>query len=156
VLLSSVSLQILPRRLRPEVSERRQKLKLRRTGLLDPSVPFASSDDALSREQIMRIAAGRPAKKYMVEFSGVTFIGDGVWDVSAAQSLGWTFIGIGTDENAACLRRAGADMIIPDYNPIARFSVHSSSVAGARRFTIFASTSTSQTSVHVVDCGANG
>jgi phosphoglycolate phosphatase-like HAD superfamily hydrolase len=97
------------------------ELKLRRAGLLDPSVPFASSDDALSREQIMRIAADRAAKKYMVEFSGFTFIGDGVWDVRAARNLGWTFIGIGAGENAERLRRAGADTIIPDYNPIARF-----------------------------------
>ena len=69
----------------------------------------------------MRIAADRAAKKYMVEFSGFTFIGDGVWDVRAARNLGWNFIGIGAGENAERLRRAGADTIIPDYNPIARF-----------------------------------
>ncbi len=97
------------------------ELKLRRAGLLDPSVPIASSDDALSREQIMGIAADRAAKKYMVEFSGFTSIGDGVWDVRAAQNLGWSFIGIGAGDNAECLRRAGADTILPDYNPVGTF-----------------------------------
>ena len=94
------------------------EVKLRRAGLFDASIPWASSDDAVAREQIMRVAAARAAEKYAVEFAAFTHVGDGVWDVKAARELGWNFIGVAAGEDAERLRCAGAVNIIADYEPV--------------------------------------
>lgn len=97
------------------------EFKLRRAGLFDPSVPLAGSDNALSREMIMRNAARMAARKHHVEFSDFTYVGDGIWDVEAARNSGWNFIGIGAGERAESLRQAGAVKIIPDFEPATKF-----------------------------------
>jgi phosphoglycolate phosphatase-like HAD superfamily hydrolase len=91
------------------------ELKLRSANLLNPFIPLASSDDAVSREEIIRIAARRAAEKHATQFAKFTYVGDGVWDAKAARDLGWRFIGIGSGEQADSLRQAGAGMVIPDY-----------------------------------------
>jgi phosphoglycolate phosphatase-like HAD superfamily hydrolase len=97
------------------------ELKLRRAGLFDGSIPLASCDDAVSREQIMRIARDRAAAQYAVEFTEFTHVGDGTWDVEAARRLDWNFIGIGIGTQAERLRRAGARVILPNFEPLSRF-----------------------------------
>jgi phosphoglycolate phosphatase-like HAD superfamily hydrolase len=84
------------------------EFKLQTGGLLDPDIPIASCDDALSREEIMAISANRAVAKTGSKFSAVTYVGDGVWDFQAAQRLGWNFIGIGAGDAAARLTREGA------------------------------------------------
>ena len=93
------------------------ELKLRSANLLNPFIPLASSNDAVSREEIIRIAARRAAEKYATQFAKFTYVGDGVWDAKAARDVGWRFIGIGSGEQADRLRQAGAGMVIPDYCP---------------------------------------
>jgi phosphoglycolate phosphatase-like HAD superfamily hydrolase len=97
------------------------ELKLRRAGLPFAGQPLASSSDAVSRPDILQIAAARAAKKYQTRFATFTYIGDGIWDVKAARALGWQFIGIGAGEQAERLRQAGAVIVIPDYRPAERF-----------------------------------
>lgn len=97
------------------------EFKLRSAGLFDASVPLAGSDNTLSREEIMLNAARMAAQKHDVEFSGFTYVGDGVWDVKAARNLGWNFIGIGSGERAEALRQAGAARIIPHFEPATEF-----------------------------------
>jgi phosphoglycolate phosphatase-like HAD superfamily hydrolase len=97
------------------------ELKLRRADLLNASVPIASSNDAVSREEIIRIAARRAAEKYATQFAKFTYVGDGVWDAKAARDLGWRFIGIGSGEQADRLRQAGARIVVPDYLPAEGF-----------------------------------
>jgi phosphoglycolate phosphatase-like HAD superfamily hydrolase len=97
------------------------ELKLRRAHLLNPIIPIASSDDAISRQEIMCIAARRAAEKYATQFDTVSYVGDGVWDAKAARELGWQFIGIGSGEQADRLRQAGAEIVIPDYRPAQAF-----------------------------------
>ena len=66
-------------------------LKLSAAGLSDPGIPLVGSDDFTRREDIMRHChrlmrgKGEPP----------IYIGDGVWDLEAAQALGWNFIAIG-------------------------------------------------------------
>jgi phosphoglycolate phosphatase-like HAD superfamily hydrolase len=96
-------------------------LKLRRAGLFNSSIPLASSDDAVARAQIMRIARRRAARKYRGEFSHISFVGDGVWDVKGARELGWNFVGIAAGEHAEFLRRAGASIIVPNFEPVSTF-----------------------------------
>ena len=97
------------------------KLKLRRAGLPFLELPLASSSDAASREDILRIAAARAAEKHTKQFRTFTYVGDGVWDVRAARELGWRFIGIGSGEQAKRLRQAGATIVVPDYRPAEAF-----------------------------------
>jgi phosphoglycolate phosphatase-like HAD superfamily hydrolase len=98
------------------------ELKLRRAGLPFALIPLATSKDAVSREEILRLAAARAAEKYAREFSTFTYVGDGVWDVKAARALRWRFIGIGKGEQAQRLRLVGASMVIPDYRSAEAFS----------------------------------
>jgi phosphoglycolate phosphatase-like HAD superfamily hydrolase len=97
------------------------EVKLRRAGLWFSTVPLASSTDAVSREDILRIAASRAAEKYATCFATFTYVGDGVWDAKAARELGWRFIGIGSGPHAERLRKAGARIVIPDYLPAGAF-----------------------------------
>ncbi len=97
------------------------ELKLRRAGLPFTLMSFASSNDAVSREDILRIAAGRAAEKRAAQFARFTYIGDGVWDAKAARELGWEFIGISSGERANRLRDAGAKIVVPDYRPTEAF-----------------------------------
>ncbi len=93
------------------------ELRLRRANLRNPFIPLASSNDAVSREEIIRIAARRAAEKHATQFAKFTYVGDGVWDAKAARDLGWKFIGIGSGEQADRLRQAGAGMVVADYRP---------------------------------------
>jgi phosphoglycolate phosphatase-like HAD superfamily hydrolase len=93
------------------------ELKLRRAGLPFTSLLLASSNDAVSREDILQIVAARAAEKCATGFARFTYVGDGVWDVRVARELGWEFIGIGSGEQEDRLRQAGAEIIIPDYRP---------------------------------------
>jgi phosphoglycolate phosphatase-like HAD superfamily hydrolase len=97
------------------------ELKLRRAGLFDLSIPLASSDEAVSREQIMRLASERASERYRTEFSRITHVGDGIWDVRAARELSWDFIGIATGEQAMRLQREGATVVLRDFEPPSEF-----------------------------------
>jgi phosphoglycolate phosphatase-like HAD superfamily hydrolase len=97
------------------------ELKLCRAGLPFALIPFASSNDAVSRENILRIAAGRAVEKHATQFAKFTYVGDGVWDAKAARELGWEFIGIGLGEQAVRLRQAGAAIVVADYRPTEAF-----------------------------------
>jgi phosphoglycolate phosphatase-like HAD superfamily hydrolase len=85
-------------------------LKLRRAGIDVERLPFASSDDSPSREEILRIARGRTGVT-----GSVTYVGDAPWDVSAARSLGFRFIGIACDGDGSRLISAGASTVVTDF-----------------------------------------
>ena len=97
------------------------EFKLRKAGLFDGSISMVGCDDAPSREAIMLSAARKAAAKHGCQFSAVTYVGDGVWDVRAARNLGWGFIGIGSGDAAVQLRQAGAAKVVPDFKPAIRF-----------------------------------
>jgi len=97
------------------------ELKLRRADLPFAPIPLASATDAVSRANILRIAAGRAAGKHGTEFAHITYVGDGVWDVEAARTVGWRFLGIGSGTAALRLRQAGAKVVVPNYFPIETF-----------------------------------
>lgn len=92
------------------------RLKLERAGYDIQDIPLASSSDADTREEIMRIAELRAREKHGVPpFETITYVGDGVWDARAAANLGWRFLGVGTGEQAARLEREGAFAVIDHY-----------------------------------------
>jgi phosphoglycolate phosphatase-like HAD superfamily hydrolase len=97
------------------------EFKLRTAGLLDPDIPIASCDDARSREEIMTISARKAVAKHGRNFSAVTYVGDGVWDLQAAQCLGWNFIGVGSGDAAQRLLHEGAATVLPSFEPSGAF-----------------------------------
>ena len=108
------------------------EFKLQSAGLHDPDIPFASCDDARSREEIMTISAQRAVAKHGRNVSAVTYVGDGIWDFQAAQRLSWNFIGIGTGDAADQLLRAGAVTVLPHFSPSEEF-LDAVSKAASRR-----------------------
>lgn len=89
------------------------RAKLRHAGIDADGLAFASADDAEARVDIMTACLARAADAAASAgdgadghvFSGVTYVGDGDWDVAAARQLGWGFVGIGPHLCAARLRR---------------------------------------------------
>jgi phosphoglycolate phosphatase-like HAD superfamily hydrolase len=86
------------------------RLKLRAVGIDPDKTPLATSSDAHTRIEILHLAVQRAATSH----TRIVSIGDGVWDLDAARTLGWPFIGIGTGARAERLREAGARVVIPD------------------------------------------
>ena len=91
------------------------RLKLRLARLDRFALPLASSDDAVSRTDIMRIAASRTVTQTEDDDIVYTYVGDGAWDLQASNRLGWKFIGIGEGENATRLEAAGATDVRADF-----------------------------------------
>jgi phosphoglycolate phosphatase-like HAD superfamily hydrolase len=86
-------------------------LKLAAAEIDIAGVAFASADDAVDRGEIVR--------KAMVQLAGgvdrAIFVGDGLWDVATAGTLGLGFLGIGSGERAAALKGAGAGSVLADF-----------------------------------------
>lgn len=68
-------------------------LKLQSAGFEIDGVPLVTSDDALSRMEIMRIALAKIGD----DFESVTYFGDAEWDQRACASLGWNFVAVGPE-----------------------------------------------------------
>ena len=93
------------------------RLKLEQAGYDIRDIPLASSSDADTREEIMRIAERRARDRHgVMAFDTITYVGDGVWDARAAANLGWRFVGVGTGEQAVRLKREGAFAVIDHYS----------------------------------------
>ncbi|MGA9574685.1 MAG: HAD hydrolase-like protein [Lysobacterales bacterium] len=95
--------------------EHSARLKLRLSGLDRFGLPMASSDDAVSRTEIMQIAARRTLGRQTINDAVFTYVGDGAWDLKASRELNWDFIGIATGPRATHLRRAGAALVQGDF-----------------------------------------
>ncbi len=91
------------------------RLKLKLSGLDRFDLPLASSDDAVSRTEIMQIAARRTLGQQQSKKAVFTYVGDGTWDLQASQILDWEFIGIAGGTRAALLKQAGASHIQADF-----------------------------------------
>jgi len=87
------------------------KMKLEAAGLSHLKVPMSSGDDAHSRAEIMRICAN----KMGFSISDFIYVGDGEWDLKAAEKLGWEFIGVGKRLMGKC------DTWVPDLSDAAPF-----------------------------------
>ena len=92
------------------------QMKLANAGLTMAGDIFASSDDAVSRQAIMRVAEARALSAYGVDrFDSITYVGDAVWDLKAAQTCNYSFIGVGVGDAAGQLRHAGAGSLTPSF-----------------------------------------
>jgi phosphoglycolate phosphatase-like HAD superfamily hydrolase len=91
------------------------RLKLRQAGVNVDQLAFASSDDSFSREGILRTAQERAAAEVATRFKAVTYVGDALWDLLAANALGFHFIGVACDGDRSRLRSAGAASVFRDF-----------------------------------------
>jgi phosphoglycolate phosphatase-like HAD superfamily hydrolase len=98
------------------------RFKLEFAGLDEFDLPLASSDDAVSRTNIMQIALqrslGSPIEQGHSSDASITYFGDGIWDYTASRALGWRFIGIASGSQAERLSRAGAGEIYEDFTEL--------------------------------------
>jgi len=93
--------------------------KIGRSGLDVYGLPAAYGEDGPSRQGIVSAAIARAKEHAGVdEFGHIVCVGDGVWDVQTATSLGLPCIGIGTGEQAARLATAGAAQVVADYTDL--------------------------------------
>ncbi len=90
--------------------------KMTVAGIPFEGLPMASSEDALSREEIMAQALERAARHHEVaDFEAVLYLGDGVWDLQASRNSGYAFVGVGEGPRADLLRDLGADPVLPHF-----------------------------------------
>ncbi len=110
------------------------KFKLQRAGI-QTDTPFASCEDSISRDGIVSRVIEKAKFFYNCkDFATVVFVGDGVWDVTTAKTLGIGFVGISANEKSQRLRKAGAKFICSDFqltpvflNYLDHFDVYESS-----------------------------
>lgn len=97
------------------------KFKLASAGLPVGAFPWASADDALDRVDILRTAIRRAGQHYgQHAFEKIVYVGDGVWDVRAAKTLGIGFLGLAAGNKAGRLVEEGAVCVLPDLSDSAR------------------------------------
>ena len=84
-------------------------LKLRAANL-PLEILARTSDDHPDRMEVFRTAALRSVDS--AKGRDVVLVGDGVWDVTVARALGWSFIGVAVGANSQRLRHAGAGIVL--------------------------------------------
>ncbi len=87
--------------------------KLRVARVWKDDVPMATSDDSVSRSEIIQTAIERSKVRYGLDsFSSLTYVGDGVWDARASKHLGIPFIGVGSGLKQQILASEGASQVV--------------------------------------------
>ena len=90
-------------------------LKLRCLNFQIEDCLILSADDHFNRAEITKLAIEAVTKKYRInKLEAVTYIGDGLWDLKAAQELNINFIGIDC-KNSGKLNAQGGKNVIKDY-----------------------------------------
>ena len=91
-------------------------VKLRAAGLSLDLDKGASADDAVRRDEIVKIAIGRCTERAGgIAFDRIVSVGDGVWDVKTAARLALPFVGVGAETDVGPLREAGAKHVIESF-----------------------------------------
>jgi phosphoglycolate phosphatase-like HAD superfamily hydrolase len=108
---------------------RTARLKLARAGLPADAV-LAASDDGEARTDILRTAVARAEARFGRRFASMLAVGDGPWDVRAADALSFGFIGIARGAHAEALVAAGAAHIRPHFDPPEAFLALARAVIG--------------------------
>ena len=95
------------------------RIKIGRSGLELDHVPAAFGEDGPSRQGIVGAAIARARDQAGgADFAQMVCIGDGVWDVYTATSLGLSCIGVGSGETAERLAAAGAARVVADFTDL--------------------------------------
>lgn len=71
--------------------QRSALMKLETSGFDVGGIPIATCNDAVPREEIMRVALSKLGN----DFESITYFGDAEWDRRACENLGWNFVAVG-------------------------------------------------------------
>lgn len=94
------------------------EVKLERAGFEIDGLPIASADDAPERDAIIAEAVARAGGP-----DGYTvYVGDGPWDIGAAQALGFAVVGVDPDATGR-LDALGIE-VVPDFVDYFAFEAH--------------------------------
>ncbi len=91
------------------------RFKLKQSELDRFGLSLTSSDDATTRAEIMNIAAKRITEPMDQVQPAITYVGDGLWDLKASDTLRWEFIGIASGHQARMLKNAGATCVLRNF-----------------------------------------
>ncbi len=92
------------------------------SGLDIDGLPAAYGEDGPSRQGIVRAAISRArGEAGGADFARIVCIGDGVWDVRTAGSLGYPCIGVAMGKRAARLAAEGASRVVADFSDLEAF-----------------------------------
>jgi phosphoglycolate phosphatase-like HAD superfamily hydrolase len=93
------------------------RFKLECCGIKHDSIPSAFACDAHPRAAIIEIARTRAIQMgdHREQDPAVVYVGDGLWDLTAARQLGIGFVGLATGQREVLLREAGANFVFPDF-----------------------------------------
>ena len=97
--------------------KRNALFKLACAGIDVTGIPAAFADDGLSRADIVRTAISRCAHTW----TGMTYVGDGRWDVRTAADLGMGFVGIAHEMAPDHLISEGARHVLPNFLDVDAF-----------------------------------
>lgn len=95
------------------------ELKLRAAQIEIDGIPLVTSDDETARADIVRLALELACGQLLDSHSRhAVYVGDGLWDLRAAQGVGIGFVGIAEGAHAQRLLDAGARTVLADFtNP---------------------------------------
>ena len=96
--------------------------KLEAIGIAMDGVAFGCANDSMLREEIIRVALARAGETCAAEgFGRVIYVGDGIWDVRAARTLGLCFLGVEGDARGVRLQSEGAVVTVHDFTDYDEF-----------------------------------
>jgi phosphoglycolate phosphatase-like HAD superfamily hydrolase len=96
--------------------EKTAALKLGHAGIAFSKMAIATANDAISREEIMKLAHDRALENAGVSaFQRVVYFGDGEWDVLTTRKMKFDFIGIDSSGKRPVLGELGARYIFDDF-----------------------------------------
>jgi phosphoglycolate phosphatase-like HAD superfamily hydrolase len=91
-------------------------IKLGSTGLELERVPFSNANNGYKRTDIIKHALEQTKIQQGVdEFQRIVYVGDGLWDLRAAKSMGICHLGRQTGDYSRKLYEAGARHVVNDF-----------------------------------------
>ena len=90
------------------------RLKLSKAGYNFGDLPLGSSNDAWSRDSIMKTAIQKAKSYYQKDLNNIIYFGDGVWDFYTCQKVNIPLIGIDIHQNNR-LKDLGLDHVFSNF-----------------------------------------
>ncbi|MDH5676691.1 MAG: haloacid dehalogenase-like hydrolase [Myxococcales bacterium] len=91
------------------------RYKLRATGFDEDRYPMGSCDDDISRAGLIHAAVARAERLVGHGFERIVYVGDALWDVVTARTMGLPLVGVAADGDCARLTDAGVSHVLKDY-----------------------------------------
>ena len=95
--------------------ERSARFKMTAAGINADGIAASFAEAGPAREMIVEAAISKAGAKYGTDFQKIVLVGDAIWDVRTARQLGLPFVGVGSGEEAALLRNAGANAVVENF-----------------------------------------